>query len=882
MEFLISIGAIVLALIALSRGSGYDVKIAQLKLRIGKLEDELAAFSTAGVAPLTKPAPLATEAQPPQRQEEEPLPVAAEKSTPEAVEAFAKATETFAPVPAAKTDMEQRLATGWFVWLGGAAIAVGGLLFVKYAYDVGLISPTLQIILGLMIGAALVAAGEFVRKRSGEAVQSSHVPAALSAGGIAIAFGSILAAYTLYFLIGPTVAFVGLAVVALAALALSLRQGPLIAALGVAGSYLTPMLITSPDPSAAAFFPYIAIVQAACFAILRKRPWVWLGYVGILGSIGWVVLWLMGPFERADTLPIGIFAYVSAAIALFGLDWRSIFKSESGSLLNPKAMSMPLRLAVTGIAAAALMLALLVFASAHQTSAVLLFVAGMLAIAAISWFKDEETIAAPVAGAAALAVLAAWQNASFFTLAMDENGYWSSVLAGDAPQYLRWMLATGAIFAALGFAGLFKRDYKLPWAALAAGAPFLALFLAWARVDQLLSQSIWALLALAALAATAAVAWVKEGRLDGTSSGMLVTAVAALGVFAADRVLDGVWLTIVIAVLASAMAWAGLKLATSWLGPVATALAATAAIRLFLSRELWTEDKTLPLGGHWVLYGYGIPALLLWQGARWLRRTGREPFAVALEGASLGLAISLASLELRVLIGGNITVEDPSFLEMAAHIMAWLGAAYGLIYRQRLFSSIVSLWGSRILLAASLAGIVFFSCGVFNPVFTGEPLQGNVVFNALLLAFLAPAILIALIALRSEALGLGNLRMPLGLFSLALGLIYVTLQTKRVFQGRLMELPSFSNGEFYAYSVVWLICALLLFVIGLRMKRQYIRYAGLGVMALVVCKVFLLDMSGLEGLWRIASFIGLGLCLVGIGWLYQRFLAVEKAKVAQG
>ena len=31
-------------------------------------------------------------------------------------------------------------------------------------------------------------------------------------------------------------------------------------------------------------------------------------------------------------------------------------------------------------------------------------------------------------------------------------------------------------------------------------------------------------------------------------------------------------------------------------------------------------------------------------------------------------------------------------------------------------------------------------------------------------------------------------------------------------------------------------------------------------------------MSNLEGLYRIASFVGLGLCLVGIGWLYQRFV----------
>lgn len=48
------------------------------------------------------------------------------------------------------------------------------------------------------------------------------------------------------------------------------------------------------------------------------------------------------------------------------------------------------------------------------------------------------------------------------------------------------------------------------------------------------------------------------------------------------------------------------------------------------------------------------------------------------------------------------------------------------------------------------------------------------------------------------------------------------------------------------------------------------------VLALVVLKVFIGDMSNLEGLLRIASFVGLGFCLVGIGWLYQRFVRPER------
>ena len=39
-----------------------------------------------------------------------------------------------------------------------------------------------------------------------------------------------------------------------------------------------------------------------------------------------------------------------------------------------------------------------------------------------------------------------------------------------------------------------------------------------------------------------------------------------------------------------------------------------------------------------------------------------------------------------------------------------------------------------------------------------------------------------------------------------------------------------------------------------------------------VAKVFLIDMGSLDGLYRVASFLGLGLSLVGIGYLYQRFV----------
>ena len=46
--------------------------------------------------------------------------------------------------------------------------------------------------------------------------------------------------------------------------------------------------------------------------------------------------------------------------------------------------------------------------------------------------------------------------------------------------------------------------------------------------------------------------------------------------------------------------------------------------------------------------------------------------------------------------------------------------------------------------------------------------------------------------------------------------------------------------------------------------------AGLGLLLLVVLKLFLVDMSDLQGLLRVASFLGMGLGLLGIAYLHKR------------
>jgi uncharacterized membrane protein len=50
----------------------------------------------------------------------------------------------------------------------------------------------------------------------------------------------------------------------------------------------------------------------------------------------------------------------------------------------------------------------------------------------------------------------------------------------------------------------------------------------------------------------------------------------------------------------------------------------------------------------------------------------------------------------------------------------------------------------------------------------------------------------------------------------------------------------------------------------------------MAVVGLVCAKVFLVDMSDLAGLWRVLSFLGLGLALIGLGAVYRRFVLPTK------
>ena len=177
------------------------------------------------------------------------------------------------------------------VWVGGLTLALGGFFMVRYSIEAGLLGPGVRTLLGGAFALALLAAGEWTRRKESistiAALPIANIPAMLTAAGTAVAFATVYAAYALYGFLVPATAFILLGLVALGTLAAALLHGPALAGLGIAAAFVTPILVSSNEPDYWALYIYLAIVTAAAFGLARIRLWRWLAVTTIVLALLW-------------------------------------------------------------------------------------------------------------------------------------------------------------------------------------------------------------------------------------------------------------------------------------------------------------------------------------------------------------------------------------------------------------------------------------------------------------------------------------------------------------------------------------------------------------------------------------------------------------------
>ena len=747
----------------------------------------------------------------------------------------------------------ERLVAGrLLIWVGGVALVLAAVFLIRYSID--FVPPELRMIVAALFGLVLLGAGEYAR--AGKLLSDDpRIAQALVGAGLAVLYATAYGSHILYGLIGTGTASAAMLAITAAALILSLRHGAGTAVMGLAGGFLTPLLVGDPDAGAVPLLAYIGLLDIAIFAIAWRRGWTWLAAAAVALSFVWTGYLLIGPADDARAAGLFVIALALAAALLRPGEGRQLV------LIQPLLIGI-------------VQLALLVARTDLGLSAWALFGALGAASMILARIRPEYRIAPPVALALALALLLA------------------KSATGQDPMVPAAAVGIGLIF---GGAGLALAAWKpgLLWTAIAcAGLAGPALIVRAAR-PELLDRPVWGALMVLLALGPAALVWALRGRAADKPPGDLALLLA--GAAAALLLGAGAWDLLPADMIAAA--WLGvaiaLALAARRLGDFALAVAAVAAAVVAVARALWMVPELstaamtglvgepvlatdLP-GASAALFALALPALLLAAlrlalpplplGGRRALPVAAALFAVAALYVWFKQAFGLANEEdfaARGLIERTIVTQG-------LFLLGWLLGS-GALRSDRIERDQLRLAGT-ILTALAAARLIWFDMLVHNPAWEAQWVGTIPVLNLILAQYLLGAAWLYAARRRADQATRSGFWLIAFLAALTAG---TALMVRQVFQGAFLNGPDMPIAEFYGYSLAGLLVAIGLLLAGIRLPDKALRLAGLILLTATIVKVFLIDASELEGLLRILSFLGLGIALIGIGRLYGPVLRAER------
>ena len=792
------------------------------------------------------------------------------------------------PLPQAQPGFEERIGTRWVVWVGGLTLALGGFFMVRYSIDAGLLGPGVRTMLGGAFALALLAAGEWTRRKGSistiDALPIANIPAILTAAGTAVAFATVYAAYALYGFLVPATAFILLALVALGTLAAALLHGPALAGLGIAAGFVTPLLVSSESPDFWALYIYLAIITAAAFGLARIRLWRWLAVTTILFALLWTFPCLeCGPSMVAPHAFHVVTGFVLAALLVV-----------CGFMFGPAAEEGRIEPISSGALAAYLGGAtLIVLASFHADAAMIVFTALVAGTLLVAWRAQAATGAVGAAALFVFIVFAEWAIRGNPDLLVLPGGPLPGIgpVATDSSVSLH--LVTAAIFAiGFGVAGFLAQGRSVSaiipvvWSAAAVFTPLALLIALYARIahlDQSVPFAILAVILAAAYGAATEILTERDNR-PGLPISIALFATGALGALALALTfaLEKGWLTIALALMSMGSAWISMQRPIPFLRSLAAILAGIVVLRIgYEPRIVGDAVGTTPIF-NWLLLGYGLPALSFWVASIFLRRRGDDAPLRTVESAAILFTVLLLFMEIRHAVNnGDVYRDTAGLTETALQICTALAMAIGLERLRIRTRSIIHNVAAVLLTAfaglAGLFGLLFFD----NPALWRIEISGAFI-NQILLGYALPAVLALLLSYAVAGRRAASYANTIAGAALALALGYVTLEIRRLYHGPILTSGGTSGAEQYTYSIAWLAFGVVLLGIGILFNSQRARLASAVVIALTILKAFLIDMSTLTGVYRALSFMCLGLVLVAIGWLYQRILFRRRSAPPSG
>jgi uncharacterized membrane protein len=217
-------------------------------------------------------------------------------------------------IPPRQQSLERRIGSQLFNRVGIVAVLFAMGWFLKLAIDREWIGPATRVSIGLLLAIGLVFWSERFRRRSYFAFAYS-----LKALGTGLAYLSLWAAATVYFLMPPSVAFACMVAVTAANGTLAWVQGSeLLAGYATLGGNITPMLLPSGQSHEVFLFSYLLLLDIATALLLIRRNWTRLIIPAFISTTLYFFYW----GERFYQVPL--FAITVVFLAAFFLCFACI------------------------------------------------------------------------------------------------------------------------------------------------------------------------------------------------------------------------------------------------------------------------------------------------------------------------------------------------------------------------------------------------------------------------------------------------------------------------------------------------------------------------------------------------------------------------------
>lgn len=766
--------------------------------------------------------------------------------------------------PSRPVDWERTLGVQLPVWGGAIMLLIAGFFLVNWAVEAGITSiftPEVRVILCAIASASMMV-GAFVVK-AGKIANGDRIASALATASLAVGYGTLFLAASVFNLVPGFVALGGSMVVTGLAIYVAMQFDQRVMIVGLLGGYLSPLFAWQVGDPAGIVPYYVGVLMAVSLFTIRLNRWWGQGIPAMIGPLFWVAILMLA----RDPITLSLFYVSLAAIPV------AVFFAP---IPDRPAVDEKLReVVLAGFSVASLMLFLaIIYQNNHpiHLASMIALSAGSLALTwvdHVNWIKVGQ---ATLAGSLLMLVFQYQRPTMLFVAGI-------LVLAGIhigtlVLRYLQGVDRTRKSFEIVGVSGAFflillvKTDGWI-------GARDIPYF--WAIVSFIVAAH-YGLLAYRSEPATQGDT-PQVGFAAGTSAFLsmglglvvdpglyaLVASLQALGMailYARYRVHFALWMHVVYVGLYGALLLIGQAASSTNIIYFSPAFFIGGLIDFIPQVGVDQAPITLLL----------LPGIALLAAAFAIARVSYGAIAKALD---VGSVVLIAAGVHFVILPVITTLIFQQAFVLGAYWFNGIGAIAlaAVVAGQRFDRRYLNYaglflggWVAFVMLGWALLPIFQFWPKIYTP--------GLPILNVALLALGMPAGIMLALAYLARQQGAGTVAKIFAGFGGFTGLMLVLVLIRQAIQGPELigATPVPGQIELYLYSAGMLAYGFALLWGGARFSSVALRGGSLVVVLATIGKVFLYDVSGLEGLWRVGSFLGMGVALLVVSWFYGRFV----------